>query len=163
MITLFFDGLCEPINPGGVACGGFVAYLNGDRLKAGSRCYGAGYLGDYTSNNVAEYLALIDGLRWLLEAGYVGRSLVVKGDSQLVIKQLRGEYRVKSRRLKPLHEEASRLLSRFKDSRVEWIPRELNVEADALSREAYKRFLQEHPEASAFYSQLRHLKRPSPR
>lgn len=163
MITLYFDGLCEPVNPGGVACGGFVAYLNGRRLKEGSRCFGAGYLGAYTSNNVAEYLALIDGLRWLLEEGYAHLPLTVRGDSQLVVRQLRGEYRVRSERLRPLHEEAVELLARFKEHRVEWVSRELNAEADALSRQAYERFLQEHPEALAFYSRLHRLRRPRPR
>ena len=158
MIVLFFDGLCEPINPGGIACGGFVAYLNGARLTAGSKCFGAGYLGDYTSNNVAEYLALIEGLKQLLALGYASHRLTVKGDSQLVVKQLRGEYKVRSERLKPLHEEALRLLAYFPSYVVEWVPRGLNVEADALSREAYRRFIQAHPEALSFYRKPRHSK-----
>ncbi len=160
MIVLFFDGLCEPVNPGGVACGGFVAYLDGARLTAGSKCFGAGYLGDHTSNNVAEYLALIEGLKQLLALGYVSHCLAVKGDSQLVVKQLRGEYRVRSERLRPLYEEACRLLAHFPSYVVEWVPRELNAEADALSREAYRRFVQAHPEALSFYRKLRHSKPP---
>jgi len=162
MLTLFFDGLCEPVNPGGIACVGFVVYLDKDKIGEGSGFIGAGYLGDYTSNNVAEYRAVIEGLRWLLVHGYEGSELTVKGDSQLIIKQLRGEYQVKSKRLKPLHEETLKLLRKFKLMMLEWIPREENREADALSRQAYLRFLKEHPEALLIYGARSRRRKPGP-
>ncbi|RLF15841.1 MAG: ribonuclease H [Thermoprotei archaeon] len=152
LITVFFDGLCEPVNPGGVACYGFVIYVDGEKVAEGSGTIGAGYLGMYTSNNVAEYYALIYALRSLLELSYEGCSLVVKGDSQLVIRQLRGEYRVKAKHLKPLYEEVKGLLARFSEVHLEWVRREGNVEADTLSRRAYETYIKEHPEVAERYS-----------
>lgn len=151
VLVVYFDGLCEPVNPGGVAAYGFVVYRDGERLHAGRGVAGAGYLGSEATNNVAEYTALVKALEWLVENGFAGEELVVRGDSQLVIKQLKGEYAVRSSRITPLYARVKELLRFFPSVRLEWVPRELNAEADALSREAYEEFLREHPEASSFY------------
>ncbi|RLF05441.1 MAG: ribonuclease H, partial [Thermoprotei archaeon] len=102
--------------------------------------------GGGATNNVAEYTALIRALEWLVEHGYIGEELVVRGDSQLAIRQLSGLYAVRSSRIRPLYEQVARLLRNFKRVRLEWIPRNLNWEADALSREAYRRFCRENEE-----------------
>jgi ribonuclease HI len=150
-VVVYFDGLCEPVNPGGIAAYGFVIYRGGERVHAGRGVVGAGYLGDDVTNNVAEYTALIKALEWLIENGFSGEELVVRGDSQLVIRQLRGEYAVKSPRIAPLYARVRGLLRRFRSVELEWVPRELNAEADALSRAAYEEFLREHPEALRAY------------
>ncbi len=152
---VYFDGLCEPVNPGGVAAYGFVIYRGGRRIAEGRGIVGAGYRGDDVTNNVAEYAALARALEWLIENGYAGEDLVVRGDSQLVIRQLQGAYAVRSARLAPLHRRVRELLSRFPRARFEWVPREENAEADSLSRAAYEEFLRENPDALAFYARRR--------
>lgn len=142
-VALFFDGLCMPRNPGGVATFGYVVYSEGKRLHEGCGFVGAGMFGDDVSNNVAEYHALIRGLEHLLSTGYDGE-IEVKGDSQLVISQLRGEYAVRASRLIGLHRKALALLGRFKRAELSWIPREENSEADRLSRVAFEEFLGKH-------------------
>jgi len=83
-----------------------------------------------TTNNVAEYRALIAGLE--AAAGLGARTVHVRADSLLMIKQLRGEYRVKNPNLKPLHTQALRLLAAYETVDLQHVPREENTEADAL-------------------------------
>lgn len=143
MITLYFDGLCMPKNPGGVATFGYAVYVNGKKLNEGHGLVGAGMLGDDVSNNVAEYHALIRGLEYILSTGYNGE-VEIRGDSQLVIKQLCGNYAVRARRLVGLYTRAKDLLKLFSKTTLRWIPREENAEADRLSRMAFDDFLREH-------------------
>ncbi|RLE88709.1 MAG: ribonuclease H [Thermoprotei archaeon] len=143
IIVVYFDGACEPINPGGVATYGFVIYRGDRRLHKGS---GVAAVGEGATNNVAEYTALIRALEWLVEHGYVEGKLVVRGDSQLAIRQLSGLYAVRSPRIRPLYGQVVRLLRNFKQVKFEWIPRNLNWEADALSREAFRKFCRENKE-----------------
>ncbi|MEN3034868.1 MAG: ribonuclease HI [Candidatus Methanosuratincola sp.] len=143
MITLYFDGLCMPKNPGGVATFGYVIYSDGKKLNEGCGLVGAGMLGDDVSNNVAEYHALIRGLEHLLSIGYDGE-VEIRGDSQLVVNQLSGKYAVRARRIVDLHRRAEDLLRRFSKATLKWIPREENGEADRLSRVAFEEFLRRH-------------------
>jgi ribonuclease HI len=92
-----------------------------------------GYLGTAT-NNVAEYQALLHGLRFALAKG--ARAVEVFSDSELLVRQLEGRYRVKHPGLVPLHREARSLLARFDATRVAHVPREHNREADALANRA---------------------------
>ncbi|MGC8936700.1 MAG: ribonuclease HI [Candidatus Methanomethylicaceae archaeon] len=139
-MVLMFDGLCEPYNPGGVATYGFAIYRNWEKLYEERGFVGAGSLGDDVSNNVAEYTALVKGMEYLQKHGYRG-PLEVKGDSQLVIKQMRGEYAVRAKRLIRLHQRAKELAKNFEGVVFEWVPREENAEADSLCRAAYKEFI----------------------
>ncbi|MEM4657609.1 MAG: ribonuclease HI [Candidatus Methanosuratincola sp.] len=157
MITLYFDGLCMPKNPGGVATFGYAIYSDGKKLNEGHGFVGAGMLGDDVSNNVAEYHALIRGLEHLISIGYNGE-IVIKGDSQLVINQLSGKYAVRARRLVSLHKKAKDLLKRFSKTTLKWIPREENSEADRLSRVAFDEFLRRH---CAEYKKYYHLSETS--
>lgn len=152
VLVVYFDGLCEPVNPGGIATYGFVVYRDGLRVAEGKGVVGAGYLGDDVTNNVAEYTALVKALELLLQRDFIGEELVIRGDSQLAIRQLQGVYAVRSPRIAPLYRKVRELLSRFPRVRFEWVPREENAEADALSRAAYEEFLRKHPEALASYS-----------
>jgi len=92
-----------------------------------------GYLGQAT-NNVAEYQALIHALRWALEKG--DGPVEIFSDSQLLVRQLEGRYRVKNRGLQPLFREASALMKRCRVSALRHVPREENREADALANRA---------------------------
>jgi ribonuclease HI len=92
-----------------------------------------GYLGKAT-NNVAEYQALLHGLRFALARGAM--SVEVFSDSELLVRQLEGRYRVKNAGLVPLHREAQSLLARFAKARVAHVPREKNCDADALANRA---------------------------
>ncbi len=155
-IVLHFDGLCEPKNPGGIATYGFVAqYEDGAVICEGKGVAAVGMWGERATNNVAEYIALIKALECLLERGLAGSEVLVRGDSQLVIRQLKGEYKVRSPNIKPLYEKAKELLKNFKAT-LEWVPRDLNKRADALSREAFREFVEEHREEyGRFYSSSR--------
>lgn len=87
-----------------------------------------------TTNNVAEYRGLLAALAWA--AGHGVETLHVRSDSQLLVKQMRGEYRVKHPGLQPLHQEARGLVRRLGRVTFEHVRRELNAEADRLANEA---------------------------
>src|SRR5262249_34214773 len=87
-----------------------------------------------TTNNVAEYTALLNALERAEELG--GRSLVIFSDSELLVKQMNGEYRVKSEELKPLHGEASERLRSFRKVTIRHVRRDQNSRADALCNAA---------------------------
>jgi ribonuclease HI len=115
-------------NPGAAGFG--IHVTNPDGTEVASLF---GYLGTAT-NNVAEYQALIHGLRFALARG--AASVEVFSDSELLVRQIEGRYRVKNPGLKPLHREAQSLLARFTSARVAHVPREENREADALANRA---------------------------
>lgn len=83
-----------------------------------------------TTNNVAEYRSLIAALE--AAAPFHARAVTVKADSQLVVRQLQGRYRVKQAHLQPLYEEARALLRRYDEVELVHVPREQNVVADSL-------------------------------
>ena len=134
-IVVHCDGLCKPYNPGGTATFGWVA-RRGVELLA-SDC-GVVARGRRATSNLAEYTAIIEALRWLDDAGHAGDTIVLRSDSQLAIYQLAGTYAVRSPSMRSLWDEASRLARRFADLRLEWVRREQNKEADALTRKAYR-------------------------
>ncbi len=92
-----------------------------------------GYLGRAT-NNVAEYEALLHALRYALGRG--ARRVRVFSDSELVVRQMEGRYRVKHPDMIPLHSEARSLLARFDEVLLTHVPREQNREADRLANRA---------------------------
>ena len=111
-------------NPGPAAAAGVIVGHDGAVLAEVTD-----YLGT-TTNNVAEYKALIFTLRRALELGCA--RIVVKMDSELVVKQLSGAYRVKDEKMIPLHAEVRRLLAQFEERSVEHISRTANKHADKL-------------------------------
>ncbi len=135
MITVYFDGLCYPKNPGGVAAYGYVIIRNGGPIHKG---FGAIGEGKGMTNNVAEYEGLLAAAQWLNDEKIM-ETIVIKGDSQLVIKQMKGEYRINSATSKKYVPEIKKLLQ-GKEINFIWIPREENEEADKLSRIAYERY-----------------------
>jgi ribonuclease HI len=131
-VVVHVDGLCEPVNPNGVACYGYVIYRDGEKLEEG-----CGVVEHPSpSNNVAEYTACIKALERLIELGLT-EDVLVRSDSQLLIYQLKGIYAVKAPCITSLYEKATALIKQFKRIRFEWVPREENEEADELSRRAY--------------------------
>ena len=91
------------------------------------------YIG-HRSNNVAEYSGLLGALQYCLK--HKEPALKVISDSELMVKQLNGDYAVKAEHLKPLHEEARGLLKHFSEIEIRHIPREENAQADAMSNRA---------------------------
>ena len=86
------------------------------------------------TNNVAEYRALLLGIE---RAGALGaRELELVGDSELIVRQVRGEYRVKDPALRELHAQVARALRTFEDWSIRNVPREENAHADRLVNEA---------------------------
>jgi ribonuclease HI len=86
------------------------------------------------TNNVAEYRGLLAALTWAVENGI--EELRIRSDSELLVKQMRGEYRVKHPGLQPLYEEARALARRLRRVTFEHVRRELNRDADRLANEA---------------------------
>jgi len=125
--TAAIDGAARG-NPGPAAFG--VVFEDAEGRIVGKL---SGRLGD-TTNNVAEYSALIAALLCALEKGW--RGLKVRTDSELLARQLQGRYKVKSADLKPLHAEAQQLISSLDYFAVEAVPRKLTRAADKLANAA---------------------------
>ena len=127
---LFTDGGARG-NPGPAGIGAVLRPLSADSLIKPQSL--RRYIGTAT-NNQAEYRALLAGLDMAITAGVT--ELKVFLDSELIVKQLRGEYKVKNADLKPLFAEVLRCTNQF--SRISWhhIPRQKNKEADKLVNEA---------------------------
>ena len=125
--TLTFDGGADP-NPG-KAYGSYHIRTRAGRERLESRLQ----FGDRMTNNQAEYLALKNGvedlIRTIEKAGKRPEdySVEVFGDSSLVIKQLRGEWKVKDVKMLPLYEETIKLLRRFKRTSLNWHDRSNSV------------------------------------
>jgi ribonuclease HI len=125
-IYVFTDGGSRG-NPGPAAIGAVVYDMSETpprRLAVVSERIGV------TTNNVAEYRAVIAGLEAALP--FDAQRLHLRADSKLVVEQLRGTWRVKQDHLRPLHEHARSLLARYEDVDVQHVPREENTDADAL-------------------------------
>ena len=115
-------------NPGEAGCGAAICDEQGVVVEELSR-----YLG-HATNNVAEYQALLIGLEALLKSGR--KRVRVQSDSQLLVRQLNGEYRVKDEKLRKLFQRAINLLRQFESYRIVHVPREQNKIADRLANKA---------------------------
>jgi ribonuclease HI len=123
-ITVNFDGGSRG-NPGPAGVGVVLAAQDGTPLLTRGKFIGV------ATNNVAEYTALIFALRQAAKLG--AKTLLIRGDSELVIKQMRGEYRVKNPALKHLFDQAQALLGDFKSVKFEHELRHQNSLADRLA------------------------------
>lgn len=115
-------------NPGPAAAGFTLADAAGTQLLAKGLVLGR------TTNNVAEYTGLVKALEAASKIG--AEQLVLFSDSELLVKQINGQYKVKSKLLKPFYEQAVSLLDNFESWQVRHVRRENNVEADALVNQA---------------------------
>jgi ribonuclease HI len=149
-IIVNFDGLCQPKNPGGIAC---YAYVIKQAGKVVHQDYGiaAEPFSSNATNNVAEYTGLIRALEWLaanrdsLEPGPIR----IIGDSQLVVGQISGRMKVRKAHLVPLYRKVLSLKEKLKDLSIELVGREENKEADSLTNRAYREFLKNNPQYAA--------------
>lgn len=129
----YFDGACEPINPGGhIGWGAYIEDADG-KWQWQDRGFVSMFEGD-TSNNKAEYLALKAILVQLEKTGKTSAKIIIHGDSDLVCKQMRGEWRIKAGYYVETALECQLLFAQFSNLSIYWIPRELNEEADYLSK-----------------------------
>lgn len=121
---------------GGVASYGYL-------VKKGSKTVREDYgmlLEDRATNNYAEYMAVIKGLEWIKDSDLEFEKLTIRSDSQLVVKQVNGDWSVNSDNMKDLYRDVKRLIQHFEERskpvKVEHVGRENNVEADQLSQQA---------------------------
>lgn len=124
MMRAFIDGGARG-NPGPAGYGVRIERPDGTLV---AELHGA--LGIAT-NNVAEYHGLIAALTYLIEHGC--RTAEIRSDSELLVRQMRGEYRVKNTSLKPLFEQARGLVGQLDRVRIEHVRRDENAEADRLA------------------------------
>jgi ribonuclease HI len=125
-VAIYFDGGSRG-NPGPAAIGAVVldpSTVPPTRLAAVSE-----YIGT-TTNNVAEYRALIAGLEAARE--YEARRAIIRGDSMLVLKQVEGAWRVRQSHLRPLLDEVRALLTPYEHVDLGHVPRDQNADADVL-------------------------------
>ena len=111
-------------NPGPAAAACVISAPDGQTLAEHALLLG------HATNNVAEYRALLLGLKHARELG--ADDVEVIGDSELIAKQVLGQYKVKNAALKPLHREALASFARFGDWSIRTVPRAQNADADAL-------------------------------
>lgn len=112
-------------NPGPAGYGVHMEAPDGSVIAEFHRAIGI------ATNNVAEYQGLLAALAYAHEHGY--RTMLVRSDSELLVKQMNGEYRVKHEGLKPLYERARRLASALDRFTIEHVPRASNAHADRLA------------------------------
>jgi ribonuclease HI len=124
MIVAYIDGGARG-NPGPAGYGVRLETADGAVLAEFHRSLGV------ATNNVAEYSGLLAALRHAADAGH--RELLVRSDSELLVKQMRGEYRVKHPGLQPLHQQARALAARIGRVTFEHVPRARNADADRLA------------------------------
>ena len=128
-----FDGACQPPGSEGIAGWGFV--IDGPGLHFEDWGLATRPYSPHSTNNVAEYVGAIRAPELLRSVGYSGE-VVVEGDSQLVIRQMNGEYEVRKEHLKAYHAWLRQLAGTFRKVEFRWIPREENTVADTLSKRA---------------------------
>lgn len=126
-LTVHVDGGARG-NPGPAAIAAVISDENGEVIHEASETIGR------ATNNVAEYRALLLGLERAKKLGATEVDMV--GDSELIVKQVRGEYKVKDAGLRPLHSAAQHALGEFSEWSLRHVKREHNAEADALVNQA---------------------------
>ena len=140
-LTVHFDGACEPKNPGGVAsCGWLAKESDGTIVGSGAEVVAEG---PGATNNVAEYCALGKALRWIVDnRDDEIQAVFLFGDSKLVVEQVNGNWKCKKEHLRKLRDRCLELIDDLDAGgcavNLNWVPREKNEEADALSRQAYE-------------------------
>jgi ribonuclease HI len=125
--TIYTDGAARG-NPGPAAIGVVIKDETGKVVATIAQCLGT------TTNNQAEYRAIIAGLEKAISLG--AHQVIIKSDSELVVKQLNGLYRVKHVALRPLYLEVLRLTGALEGFNISYIPRTQNTAADALANQA---------------------------
>ena len=126
-VVINTDGTAEP-NPGPAAIGAIIKDEQGKVIATISQSIGR------ATNNQAEYRAIIAALEKATKLG--ARQVDIRSDSELVVRQLNRQYRVKSASLRPLYQKVKQLQSQLKGFTITHVPREQNKEADSLASTA---------------------------
>ncbi|MBI2336782.1 MAG: ribonuclease HI family protein [Deltaproteobacteria bacterium] len=127
-LILYADGASRG-NPGLGGAGAVLKDKTGKTLEEITY-----FVGQAVTNNVAEYTALLVGLEKALELETTEIDIFM--DSELVVRQIKGEYQVKNEKLLEIFVQVQRLLKKFSSYKIQHIPREKNKEADRLSNQA---------------------------
>lgn len=138
LYELRFDGLFREAKENSQAGLMGIGWLlsRGDRIVAHG--YGVTARGVDATSNMAEYLALIDGLQAIADMGLDDHPIKVMGDARVVICQMTGDSRVTAQRLIPVYRRAQKLARKLNIVTWEWIPRKQNKAADLLTRRALR-------------------------
>jgi ribonuclease HI len=148
-LTIFADGLTEPVNPNGYGCCAFVVFegkvsgragaVRPDPIHAQYACIARP--GQNITNNVCEYRSVRAALRWTVENVHKAakdRHVEIRTDSQLVVNQVLGLWQVKALHLRQFRDDCQQMLSQLGDrASLVWVRRDENDAADALTRLAY--------------------------
>lgn len=135
LIEVWYDGACEPVNPGGHGGGGYIVKRLNKEIHRGMIYLPAG---PEISNNVAEYSGIREALKWLLKEELNQEPVLVRGDNMMSVMQMAGKWKAKRGRYIPLYLECRELAKKFRNLTFMWIPREQNGEADEISKTALK-------------------------
>jgi ribonuclease HI len=137
-LVVSFDGACEP-NPGGLATYGWVLAQR-DTGEVVAQGKGIALRGAAATNNLAEWVALGRGLLWIWKQGPQCEELLIRGDSQLVIRQLTGQWGCRTEHLRLLRDYCLGVLAKLRSRGIawsaEWVRRVRNRRADTLAAEA---------------------------
>jgi ribonuclease HI len=126
-LTIYTDGAARG-NPGPAAIGIVIQDQAGNTIATISRQLGI------TTNNQAEYQAIIAALEKATSLG--AKNVILKSDSELVVKQINGLYKIKKTALRPLYQQIVQLIGSLESFSISYIPRERNAAADALANQA---------------------------
>ena len=131
-VVCYFDGCCEPRNPGGNMGYGAIVEIDGEQVLGHS---GFDEAAPTNTNNISEYKALEVVLDFLIDNDLTKEDITIKGDSQLAIRQMLGEYGMNSGGYVPYAQRCLLKISQLnKKPKLQWIPREQNEKADELSK-----------------------------
>ena len=125
-VEIYIDGASDADRNGGIG----VRILNNGTEKNISRSIGK------ATNNEAEYSALLEGVNVALKNNF--KNIAIYSDSELLVRQINGEYKVKAKNLIPLKEQVDSALAKVENYSLEWIPREQNRAADSLAKNGTK-------------------------
>jgi len=137
MIEVYIDGACSG-NPGPAGIGVYI--LKSTSNYEWQPIYELSQAIGEATNNIAEWKALIEALKFLVfhQQQFANEEIVIRSDSQLVVKQINGEWKTKDHELRLLKAEAKDLLRSFSNIRIEYISRDKNWDADRLAKRAVK-------------------------
>ena len=137
MIEVYIDGACSG-NPGPAGIGVYI--LKSTSNYEWQPIYELSQAIGEATNNIAEWKALIEALKFLVfhQREFANEEIVIYSDSQLMVKQVNGEWKTKDHELRLLKAEAKDLLRSFSNIRIEYIPRDKNWDADRLAKRAVK-------------------------
>ena len=138
MIVIHTDGSVEPVNPGGVATWAFT--IEWDK-GSGFVKHGVIGEGEGMTNSVAEYVALVEALKWLETQGWNNEEIMVYSDSEMLVGQMLGQMKANRGDYLPYYFDAVALRDKFPFIKFQWISRNFNKEADSLTRQAYEDYM----------------------